>query len=87
VSGDSAIRLSKTFAWNSLNKGNKSNFLTSLAGTAVRMNIDTLELGNVEARLAQFRKEAPQIANRVLGRAPRSPSYMSLLLRKDFKES
>ena len=84
ASGDSAIRLSKNFGWNSLNK---SNFRTSLTGTAVRLNIDTLELGNVEARLTQFRKEAPQIAKRVLGRAPRNPSYMSLLLRKDFKES
>jgi hypothetical protein len=85
ASGTSAIFLSK--ARDGLNSLRKSNYRTSLTGTAVRMTIDTLQLGNVEARLAQFRKEAPQIAKRVLGRAPRNPSYMSLLLRKDFKES
>jgi hypothetical protein len=78
ASGKAAIGLSKTLQ--------KRNYQTSLTGTAVRMNIDTLELGNVEARLAQFRKEAPEIAKRVLGRAPRNPSYMSLLLRRDFRD-
>lgn len=77
ASGKSAIGLSKTLL--------KRNFRTSLHGTAVRMNIDTLEIGNVQARLDQFRKEAPEIAKRALGRAPRNPSYMSLLLRRDFK--
>lgn len=77
ASGNAAIGLSKTLS--------KSNFNTSLQGTAVRMNIDTLQIGDVEARLEQFRKEAPQIAKEHLGRIPRNPSYMSLLLRKDFR--
>ncbi|NWG23352.1 MAG: hypothetical protein HXY30_02865 [Pseudorhodoplanes sp.] len=77
ASGNAAIGLSKTLE--------KKNFNTSLQGTAVRMNIDTLEIGSVEARLEQFRKEAPQIAKTHLGRAPRNPSYMSMLLRKDFR--
>lgn len=84
ASGNAAIRLSKSFDHS--NSLRKSNFRTSLVGTAVRMNIDTGELGNVEARLTQFRNEAPLIAKRVLGRAPRNPSYMSLLLRRDFRE-
>jgi hypothetical protein len=77
ASGKAAIGLSKTLK--------KKNFRTNLVGTAVRMNIDTLEIGNVESRLDQFRKEAPEIAKLHLGRVPRNPSYMSLLLRKDFR--
>jgi len=77
ASGNAAIGLSKTLQ--------KKNFGTSLQGTAVRMNIDTNEIGNVEAQLDQFRREAPKIAKEHLGRAPRNPSYMSLLLRKDFR--
>jgi len=77
ASGNAAIGLSQTLS--------KKNYSTSLQGTAIRMNIDTLQIGNVEARLDQFRKEAPEIARRHLGREPRTPSYMSLLLRKDFR--
>jgi hypothetical protein len=77
ASGDAAIGLSQTLS--------KKNYNTSLRGTAIRMNIDTLQIGSVEARLDQFRREAPEIAKQHLGRIPRNPSYMSLLLRKDFR--
>lgn len=78
ASGDAAIGLSKTLI--------KKNYRTSLNGTAVRMNLDTREIGNAAQRLDQFRKEAPEIARRALGRIPKNPSYMSLLLRRDFKD-
>jgi hypothetical protein len=64
----------------------KENFSTRLQGTAVRMNLDVGEIGNVEARLVQFRKEAQDIAKRYPQLRTRNPSYMSIVLRRDFDE-
>jgi hypothetical protein len=78
VSGDACVMLSKSLS--------KENFSTRLQGTAVRMNLDVGEIGNVEARLVQFRKEAQDIAKRYPQLRTRNPSYMSMVLRRDFDE-
>jgi hypothetical protein len=78
ASGDACIVLSKSLT--------KENFATRLEGTAVRMNIDVNEIGNVSAKLAQFRKEAEPIARKLPGLRAHNPSYMSMLLRRDFRE-
>lgn len=77
ASGDACIVLSKSMR--------KENFSTCLKGTAIRMNLDTTEIGNVSARLRQFRKEAQSIAEKYIGLRARNPSYMSMVLRRDFR--
>jgi hypothetical protein len=79
ASGDACIVLSRGLR--------KENFATRLNGTAVRMNLDVNEIGNVSARLDQFRKEAQPIAKRLKGLRAHNPSYMSMVLRRDFKEA
>jgi hypothetical protein len=77
VSGDACIVLSKSMS--------KHNFNTRLTGTAIRMNLDTMEIGNVQMRLSQFRKEAQSIGEKYIGLKARNPSFMSMVLRRDFK--
>jgi hypothetical protein len=79
ASGDACIMLSKTMK--------KENFNTKLQGTAIRMNLDVNEIGNVATRLQQFRKEAQSIAKRFIGVRAHNPSYMSMVLRRDFRET
>jgi hypothetical protein len=78
ASGDTLISLSNTLG--------KLNLSTKLQGTAIRMNLDTTKIGDVAARLKQFRLEAPSIAARRGMLVSRNPSYMSMVLRSDFKE-
>jgi hypothetical protein len=78
ASGDACVMLSKSMQ--------KENFSTHLQGTAVRMNLDVYEIGNVSARLQQFRKEAQDISKRFTGIRSHNPSYMSMVLRRDFRE-
>jgi hypothetical protein len=75
ASGNSAIYLSRK---------TKSNFETSFPGTVLRFNLDVRQIGNVQERLAQFRKEGTEIAKTIAGTGNRPPSPMSLLLRRDF---
>lgn len=75
ASGMTAIHMSRK---------TKNNFNTSFAGTALRFNLDLNEIGDVQARLAQFREEGAQIAKRIRGTGNRPPSAMSLLLRRDY---
>jgi hypothetical protein len=78
VSGDALIVLSSTMK--------KDNFSTRLQGTAIRMNLDTTRIGNVTARLEQFRKEARSISERFSNVNRQNPSFMSMVLRRDFRE-
>lgn len=78
ASGDALIRLSS--------QAGKENLITKFQGTAIRMNLDTTMIGDVEARLKQFRGEAPAIAKRVGVVAQRNPSYASMVLRTDFRK-
>jgi hypothetical protein len=78
VSGDALIRLSSTMG--------KDNLTTKFQGTAIRMNLDTEKIGDVSVRLKQFREEAPAIAKRLGMEVHRNPSYMSMVLRSDFRE-
>lgn len=79
ASGDACIVLSKTLK--------KENFATRLHGTAIRVDFDASEIGNVTDRLAQFRKEAPNISKQFAGLRAHGPSYMSMVLRRDFRET
>lgn len=74
-SGSSAIHLSQK---------TKTNFITSFPGTALRFNMDVNKVGDVQARLSEFRKEGALIARDIAGSGNRPPSAMSLLLRRDF---
>lgn len=75
ASGRAAIQLSRK---------TKTNFHTSFLGTALRFNLDVKEIGNVQARLDQFRKEGYETAKQITGTGNRPPSAMSLLLRRDY---
>jgi hypothetical protein len=79
ASGDACVVLSKTLK--------KENFSTRLHGTAIRVNLDVAEIGSVSERLEQFRKEAPGISRKVAGLRTHNPSYMSMVLRRDFRET
>lgn len=76
ASGDCAISLSRK---------TKYNYATSFPGTALRLNLDVGQIGNVEARLSEFRKEGGRIAKLISGSGNRPPSAMSLLLRRDYQ--
>jgi hypothetical protein len=83
VGGDIIRRVEEApICWRTMRK---ENFSTRLKGTAIRMNLDTTEIGNVSARLRQFRKEAQSIAEKYIGLRARNPSYMSMVLRRDFR--
>jgi hypothetical protein len=75
ASGGSAIHLS--------NK-TKNNYRTSFPGTILRFNMDVDKIGDVQARLAQFREEGFVVAKTITGSGNRPPSAMSLLLRRDY---
>ncbi|MCA3633337.1 MAG: ATP-binding protein [Methylobacterium sp.] len=76
ASGEDAVHLSKK---------TKNNFKTSVRGTMIRVNFDVNEIGELQSRLEEFRKDATIIAADVKGAVIRPPSAMSLLLRRDFK--
>jgi hypothetical protein len=78
ASGTSAIGLSKH---------SKRNIRTFIRGTALRMSLNTPEIGSVKDRLDQFRKDAAEIGQKHLRVGTRNPSYMSMLLRNDFEPS
>ena len=67
-----------------LSKKTKSNFTTSFPGTILRFNMDISEIGNVQDRLTEFRRDGSEIAKSISGSGNRPPSAMSLLLRRDF---
>jgi hypothetical protein len=75
ASGATAIHLSRK---------SKSNYETSFPGTALRFNLDVAQIGNVQSRLQEFRKEGAEIAKTIAGTGNRPPSAMSLLLRRDY---
>lgn len=68
-----------------LSRKTKTNLNTSFPGTALRFNFDLAQIGNVQARLQQFRKEGAEIAKTISGSGNRPPSAMSLLLRRDYE--
>ncbi|WP_428428242.1 hypothetical protein [Pararhizobium sp.] len=72
VSGSKAIHLTRK---------NKYNYDTAFPGTAIRMNFAADEIGDVQARLSEFRIEAQRLS-KLAGGSARPPSAMSLLLRK-----
>lgn len=76
ASGSDAIHLSRR---------SKHNYLTSFPGTAIRVNLNVDEIGAVQARLEEFRKEGFEIASKITGSGNRPPSAMSLLLRRDYQ--
>ncbi len=70
-----------------LSQRTKHNFSTSFPGTVLRFNLDVNEIGNVAARLEQFRREGAEIARDIAGTGNRPPSAMSLLLRRDYSSA
>jgi hypothetical protein len=76
ASGSTAVHLSRK---------TKTNYRTSFPGTALRFNLSVDEIGNVEDRLQEFRKEGHELAKSIAGSGNRPPSAMSLLLRRDYK--
>ena len=62
----------------------KNNYITSFPGTALRVNLNVDEIGDVQARLSEFRKDGSEIAAKIAGSGNRPPSAMSLLLRRDY---
>lgn len=75
ASGSTAVHLSRK---------TKNNYRTGFSGTALRVNLDVDQIGDVQDRLQQFRKEGHQAAQSLSGTGNRPPSAMSLLLRRDF---
>lgn len=69
-----------------LSRMTKNNYITSFPGTALRLNLDVGQIGSVEARLSEFRKDGAEIAKRISGSGNRPPSAMSLLLRRDYQQ-
>lgn len=67
-----------------LSRKNKSNFATSFPGTALRFNLDINKIGDVQARLKEFRDDGIKLAKTISGTGNRPPSAMSLLLRRDY---
>ena len=63
----------------------KNNHIGSFKGTIIRVNLDVNAIGDVQARLSEFREEGKKIAERIKGSGNRPPSAMSLLLRRDYK--
>lgn len=76
ASGNTAVHLSRK---------TKTNYRTSFNGTALRMNLDVGQIGDVQDRLQEFRRDGVAIAKRISGTGNRPPSAMSLLLRRDYK--
>ncbi|MGP1357521.1 ATP-binding protein [Roseicyclus sp.] len=76
VSGDSAIHFSKR---------TKNNYPTSFPGTAIRLNLNVEEIGDVQGRLQEFREDGKELAATIKGSGNRPPSAMSLLLRREYQ--
>lgn len=62
----------------------KTNFSTSFRGTILRVSLNVSEIGDVAARLAEFRKDGADLAAKIKGSGNRPPSAMSMLLRRDY---
>jgi hypothetical protein len=75
VSGKTAIHFSSK---------TKNNYLTSFPGTALRVNLNVLRIGNLLSRLNEFKEDGHKIAKAIAGSGNRPPSAMSLLLRRDY---
>lgn len=75
ASGNTAVHLSRKI---------KNNYQTSFPGTALRFNLDVNQIGDVQRRLNEFRKDGAEIAKTIAGSGNRPPSAMSLLLRRDY---
>lgn len=76
ASGESAICLTPH---------SKTNFKTSFKGTILRVSLKVAEIGDVQSRLAEFRRDGAEIAREIAGSGNRPPSAMSMLLRRDYK--
>ncbi|MGA0541443.1 hypothetical protein [Neotabrizicola sp. VNH66] len=76
ASGESAICLTPR---------TKTNFTTSFNGTILRVSFRVSEIGDVQKRLAEFRKDGAEIATMIKGSGNRPPSAMSMLLRRDYR--
>lgn len=76
ASGESAICLTPR---------KKTNFQTSFSGSILRVSFRVSEIGDVQARLAEFRKDGAEIAAKIKGSGNRPPSAMSMLLRRDYR--
>ena len=63
----------------------KSNLITSFPGTILRVKLDVNSIGDVQARLSEFREDGKKIAETIKGSGNRPPSAMSLLLRRDYR--
>ncbi len=63
----------------------KTNFVTSFPGTILRVSLNVAEIGDVKARLAEFRRDGARMASEIKGSGNRPPSAMSMLLRRDYK--
>jgi hypothetical protein len=68
-----------------LSRKTKHNYDTSFSGTALRFNMDVNQIGAVQDRLAEFRRDGEEVARTIAGSGNRPPSAMSLLLRRDYK--
>lgn len=75
ASGESAICLTPK---------SKTNFRTSFKGTILRVGMNVDAIGDVQARLAEFRREGAMLASKIAGSGNRPPSAMSMLLRRDY---
>jgi hypothetical protein len=76
ASGESAICLTPR---------TKTNFTTSFSGSILRVSFKVSEIGDVQQRLAEFRKDGAKIAAQIKGSGNRPPSAMSMLLRRDYR--
>lgn len=65
----------------------KANFKTSFKGTILKVNFSIENIGSVQEKLAQYRKEGAEEAKNISGSGNRPPSAMSLLLRRDFQKN
>lgn len=76
ASGNTAIHLTPS---------NKYNHVTSFPGTVLRVNLNVHAIGDVQSRLAEFKRDGAEIAAKIKGSGNRPPSAMSLMLRKDYQ--
>lgn len=76
ASGESAICLTPR---------TKTNFKTSFKGSILRVSLNIAEIGDVQKRLTEFRRDGDTIAAKIAGSGNRPPSAMSMLLRRDYR--
>jgi hypothetical protein len=76
ASGDHSIHLGPK---------SKTDHTTSFPGTAIRFNLHAGRIGDVTAKLSEFRKDAAKLAPTIKGAGNRPPSSMSMILRRDYE--